>query len=139
MREKAVASAGDAGLPAINLISIAQALLVAEHLSIRRAAGVLGVRQSAVSRRIRSLEDALGVSLFERYHGGGELATTLTVRDKWQTKALEQSWSIHLGFLTRKLFLQPKDRAYGDPQDGAWEARSSSRFKRTSEGERLSA
>jgi len=28
------------------------------------------VRQSAVSRRIRSLEDALGVSLFERYHGG---------------------------------------------------------------------
>jgi DNA-binding transcriptional LysR family regulator len=70
MREKAVASAGDAGLPAINLISIAQALLVAEHLSIRRAAGVLGVRQSAVSRRIRSLEDALGVSLFERYHGG---------------------------------------------------------------------
>lgn len=70
MLEKAARVLGDAGLPATNLISIAQALLVAEHLSFRQAAGVLGVRQSAVSRRIRSLEDALGVSLFERNHGG---------------------------------------------------------------------
>lgn len=47
----------------VNLGSIAQALLVAEHLSFRRAAQVLGVRQSAVSRRVRALEDMLGVSL----------------------------------------------------------------------------
>jgi DNA-binding transcriptional LysR family regulator len=60
----------DSGPQAINLVSIAQALLVAEHASFRQAAGALGVRQSAVSRRIRSLEEMLGVSLFERYHGG---------------------------------------------------------------------
>lgn len=40
--------------------------MVAEHLSFSRAAQVLGVRQSAVSRRVRALEDKLGVSLFER-------------------------------------------------------------------------
>jgi len=56
--------------PGIELISIAHALMVADHLSFRQVAGVLGVRQSVVSRRIRALEDLLGVSLFERYHGG---------------------------------------------------------------------
>lgn len=54
----------------MNLVSISQALLVAEHLSFSRAAQVLGVRQSAVSRRVRALEDELGVSLFERQSGG---------------------------------------------------------------------
>jgi DNA-binding transcriptional LysR family regulator len=39
-------------------------------LSFRRAARMLGVRQSAVSRRVRVLEDLVGVSLFERHHGG---------------------------------------------------------------------
>ncbi len=55
---------------AINPISVAEALLVADHLSFRRAAAVLGVRQSSVSRRVRALEDELGVSLFERHHAG---------------------------------------------------------------------
>jgi hypothetical protein len=50
----------------IDLVSVTQALLVAEHLSFSRAAQVLGVQQSAVSRRVRALEDKLGVSLFER-------------------------------------------------------------------------
>lgn len=50
----------------VKLVSISQALLVAEHLSFSRAAQVLGVRQSAVSRRVQALEDKLGVSLFER-------------------------------------------------------------------------
>ena len=49
----------------INLVSVSQALLVAEHLSFSRAVQVLGVRQSAVSRRVRALEDALGVSLLK--------------------------------------------------------------------------
>ena len=70
MLERLVSPVSDSGLPAVSLISIAQALLVAEHLSFRQAARVLGARQSAVSRRIRSLEDTLGVSLFERSHGG---------------------------------------------------------------------
>jgi DNA-binding transcriptional LysR family regulator len=63
-------STSDPELPTIDLVSITQALLVAKHLSFRQAAGALGARQSAVSRRIRSLEDRLGVSLFERHHGG---------------------------------------------------------------------
>ena len=50
----------------VKLVSISQALLVAEHLSFSRAAQVLGIQQSAVSRRVRALEDKLGVSLFER-------------------------------------------------------------------------
>lgn len=56
--------------PALTLISVSQALLVGEYLSFRRVASVLGVRQSAVSRRVRELEDELGVSLFERHHAG---------------------------------------------------------------------
>jgi DNA-binding transcriptional LysR family regulator len=56
--------------PALDIVSITHALLVAECLSFRRAARMLGVRQSAVSRRVRVLEDQLGVSLFERYHAG---------------------------------------------------------------------
>ena len=56
--------------PALTLISVSQALLVGEYLSFRRVATVLGVRQSAVSRRVRELEDELGVSLFERHHAG---------------------------------------------------------------------
>jgi DNA-binding transcriptional LysR family regulator len=51
---------------AVNLTSIEWMLSVADHQSIRGAARALGVRQSAVSRRVGSLENALGVSLFER-------------------------------------------------------------------------
>ena len=57
----------------VKLASISQALVVAEHLSFSRAAQVLGVRQSAVSRRVQELEDELGVSLFERDAGGVRL------------------------------------------------------------------
>jgi len=65
-----VSPADPEGSQALDLISITQALLVAECLSFRRAARMLGVRQSAVSRRVRALEDLVGVSLFERHHGG---------------------------------------------------------------------
>src|SRR5262245_13280360 len=56
--------------PALTLTSVGQALLVGEYLSFRRVATVMGIRQSAVSRRVRELEDELGVSLFERHHAG---------------------------------------------------------------------
>jgi DNA-binding transcriptional LysR family regulator len=49
---------------------VAQALVVADCLSFRGAAKVLGIGQSAVSRSVRTLEDRLGVSLFERHPGG---------------------------------------------------------------------
>jgi DNA-binding transcriptional LysR family regulator len=65
-----VSSGNRGGSQALDLVSITQALLVAECLSFRRAARMLGVRQSAVSRRVRALEDLVGVSLFERHHGG---------------------------------------------------------------------
>jgi DNA-binding transcriptional LysR family regulator len=55
---------------AVNPISIGWALSVADHLSFRDAARELGVRQTAVSRRVVAIEDALGVSLFERSHRG---------------------------------------------------------------------
>jgi DNA-binding transcriptional LysR family regulator len=57
----------------IDHVSISQALVVADHLSFSRAANVLGVRQSAVSRRVQALEDELGVSLFERHASGVRL------------------------------------------------------------------
>ncbi len=45
-------------------------IAAAEHGSFRRAAASLGVRQSTLSRRIRQLEEELGVRLFERSSGG---------------------------------------------------------------------
>jgi DNA-binding transcriptional LysR family regulator len=54
----------------INPVSVAQALAVAEHLSFRGAAKALGIRQSVLSRRVRALEDELGVALFERNSAG---------------------------------------------------------------------
>ncbi|MEE4537151.1 MAG: LysR substrate-binding domain-containing protein [Erythrobacter sp.] len=48
-------------------------LVVAETGSFRRAAKRSGLGQSAVSRRVRRLEDLLGVSLFERRPSGARL------------------------------------------------------------------
>src|SRR5215467_6257940 len=68
-------SKSKSGLPAIDLISVTQGLVVAECLSFRRAARILGVQQSVIGRRVRALEDKLGVSLFERTPGGVRLTT----------------------------------------------------------------
>ena len=57
---------GNTESAAVNLTSIGWVLSVADHLSIRGAAKALGVRPTAVSRRVSDLEDTLGVSLFER-------------------------------------------------------------------------
>lgn len=46
------------------------AVAAAEHGSFRRAAKALEMHESAISRRIRDLEDEIGAALFIRYHGG---------------------------------------------------------------------
>jgi DNA-binding transcriptional LysR family regulator len=48
-------------------------IAAAEQGSFRRAAQALGVQESAISRRIRDLEDEIGAALFIRHHGGVEL------------------------------------------------------------------
>lgn len=48
-------------------------IAAADNGSFRRAADVLRVQQSSVSRAIRQLEDELGVSLFERHSTGARL------------------------------------------------------------------
>jgi DNA-binding transcriptional LysR family regulator len=55
---------------AVELRQIRVCLEVARHQAIRRAAGTLNIDEAAVSRTVRSLEDALGVSIFERFSGG---------------------------------------------------------------------
>lgn len=42
----------------------------AEHGSFRKAGAAIGIQESAVSRRIRDLEDRLGAALFNRHSGG---------------------------------------------------------------------
>src|SRR3546814_13186425 len=59
----------------IDLVLVVQALVVAEYLSFSAAASALGVRQSGVSKRIRLLEENLGVTLFQR--GPRGVRTTL--------------------------------------------------------------
>ncbi|WP_227268104.1 LysR family transcriptional regulator [Roseobacter weihaiensis] len=48
-------------------------LAVAETGSFRKAGQTIGIGQSAVTRRVRKLEDSLGVSLFERRPSGAKV------------------------------------------------------------------
>lgn len=57
----------------IDLRSVWHSIVAAEQLSFHRAAFVLGTDQSVVSRKVRALEDQLGVSLFERNRTGVRL------------------------------------------------------------------
>lgn len=57
----------------IDLRSVRYAIVAGGQLSFHRAAAVLGTDQSVVSRKIRGLEERLGVSLFERNRTGVRL------------------------------------------------------------------
>lgn len=59
--------------PSIVIGDIRYFVAASEHGSFRQAAAALGVNQSAVSRRIRDLEDEIGASLFIRQSKGVEL------------------------------------------------------------------
>jgi DNA-binding transcriptional LysR family regulator len=54
----------------IELKDLRWAIIVTQHRSLRQAAERLNIRQSTLSRRLRSLESMLGVPLFERTNGG---------------------------------------------------------------------
>lgn len=55
------------------MASLIQTLAVAEYLSFQRAASVLGTSQSSVSGRVRTLEEDLGIVLFDRNTRGVRL------------------------------------------------------------------
>ena len=57
----------------LDLLSLRHALVVAEHMSICRAAAHLGLQPSAISRRLQTLEQQLGTSLFERNSAGAQM------------------------------------------------------------------
>lgn len=54
----------------VDLRELRWAITASRHRSLRQAAEALHVRQSTLSRLLRSLEDRLGVVLFERTNGG---------------------------------------------------------------------
>jgi DNA-binding transcriptional LysR family regulator len=55
---------------AIELRGLRTVIAAADHGSFRQAAAALNLKQSTLSRRIRHLEEQLGVELFERSSGG---------------------------------------------------------------------
>lgn len=57
----------------LDLTSVRLASAIADHRSFRRAAAALGLSESSLSERIRSLEDVLTVSLFHRSARGVQL------------------------------------------------------------------
>lgn len=57
----------------LDLSSLRSVIAAAEHGSFRQAATALNIKQSALSRRIRHLEEQLGASLFKRSSGGVRL------------------------------------------------------------------
>ena len=70
MRQSVLGIQIEISVMSIELRCIRLFLEVARHGAIRRAAGTLGLDEAAVSRTVKSLEDRLGVSLFERFSGG---------------------------------------------------------------------
>ncbi|MBB6458215.1 MULTISPECIES: LysR family transcriptional regulator [Acetobacter] len=71
--QQGIFDASQRTLARVPLVSLRQALSVAQHLNFRHAADALGVTQSSVSARIRALEETLGIVLFERRPRGVRL------------------------------------------------------------------
>lgn len=66
------------------------ALAAAEQRSFRRAARILGIEPSTVSRRIRDMEDEIGAALFIRERGGVKLTDAGEQFVRRARKALNQ-------------------------------------------------
>lgn len=59
--------------PPVEFRHVRYFLAAVEQGSFRKAGLILGIQESAISRRIRDLEDHLGISLFHRCSAGGRL------------------------------------------------------------------
>ncbi|EOZ3812831.1 helix-turn-helix domain-containing protein [Citrobacter youngae] len=57
----------------VPLIALLKTMKGSEYLSFRHAANALGVSQSSFSTRIRTLEEDLGIRLFDRFSRGERL------------------------------------------------------------------
>lgn len=57
----------------LDLRHLRDAVLVAQHGSVRRAAESTGISESTLSRRLQALEHRLGIALFERTRTGSQL------------------------------------------------------------------
>jgi DNA-binding transcriptional LysR family regulator len=90
-------------LPNLNALSCFEA--AGRHLSFTRAASELCVTQGAVSRQIRELEAALGVSLFRRSHRSVEMTDDGKRYHHAVTVALE-----HLADATGDVVARPSER-----------------------------
>lgn len=73
MRQRRHVSTSNIANGRIPLVSLIQTLAVAEHLNFRHAANALGVSLSSVSARVKTLEEDLGILLFERHARGVRL------------------------------------------------------------------
>ncbi len=70
MRENRVPTRPRSPTPAVALQHLHYAVSAAEYGSFRQAAEALSLRQSTLSRRIRELEESIGISIFARSSGG---------------------------------------------------------------------
>lgn len=97
-------------LPPLNAIRAFEA--AARHMSITLAADELSVTPGAVSRQIKSLEDALGIALFERGHR--EIALTRQGADYFRavTRAIDVLRDATRRLAKRRQRKQLKLRAY---------------------------
>ena len=68
-------------------------LAVAETGSFRKAGSLLGIDQSAVTRRVQKLEDILGVSLFERSVAGARLHRRVGISPQDRGSLLVSFWT----------------------------------------------
>jgi LysR family transcriptional regulator, glycine cleavage system transcriptional activator len=86
-----VAGRRRARLPSLDALRVFEA--TARHLSFTKAAAELHVTQSAISHRIRCLEQSLGQKLLRRSPSGIELTSAGMVLAKGVGRAVEEIWS----------------------------------------------
>ena len=95
-----------------NLVGLAAFDLVAQHGNLTAAADALGLSQSAISQRIKSLELELGVVLFKRIHRGVTLTDEGMRLHSVVRPALTQIGNSVTSLLERKL--KPRVRLSAD-------------------------